>query len=387
MKNKEKKMLSLLNRLDELQDDFEPSVIDDLEKRRLLDLVFEKRRKCQRRQRQQWIAAVSAGCMLGGVVIVTPFGQQVYANVQERLSEIRYSLAQVLGKTGDYTPYAKIVGQTVSMGAQTVRLNEVVLDGNRLWINHLVQCTFSEQVERLQYCHLKDLTVDGRKVDRLPIYLQEHQNTPQIYEERLFIVGESKRITRIDADKDIYSMTFSMDFAESLPTNKPLDISYRLQEGDEVSSKKNAIFRFSVDAKELSKDTIRSGEGICFVSDGGNLFTVQGLEMNLISQRIFFKMEKHSEVGEEILPKYLVGVDQSGRQIVFERRGSRPIDGGFELRFDFAEQDHPMGEWQSEISGEAFYQTGESYRFRLYKMDEQTYLRPMSQEIRMTIER
>lgn len=117
-----------LNNIDINLDEYEREDFNDIEKQ-IIKRNFKQSIK-KNINYKKYIAVASVGIVSLGVLYNTSIGAFAY----EQITEVAYNIKQALGIKTDLTKYSDNVNQSVTKNGLTVRVKDVLLDGNELLV-------------------------------------------------------------------------------------------------------------------------------------------------------------------------------------------------------------------------------------------------------------
>lgn len=280
-------------------DNYEREELTDLEKGKIKRL-FKKNLKGKNNKLAKMAKVVSITAILGAGAMVTPLGQQALASIDL----VTYELGYLMGIEKDLDDYKTVVGKSVTDKGITIKVNEVILDGNQL----RVSTTRHIEDDENTYLNLMGnsvIYINGKKVST--------------------VAGGSSR--EIDKNTFVSDEDYIIEDIEKIDLTKELDIKIRhnsifatpFQEGVEEYQSKirrgNWEFDFKISPQQLIKDTetisINNKIGI----NDSEYVDIKEYTQNDLGKKIYIQFSKG------LVGKYsamIIGVDNLGNKIEFD---------------------------------------------------------------------
>ncbi len=319
--------------LNDCQTECEEAPLNDMEKNRLLRSVTgTKPKKKHRALKVMAAVAVAAGLILAAGQL--PFGQRAFADASFRISQMKYSMAQAMGRDDSVNNYAQSIGQQVKIGDWTMQLNAIAMDGENFLVNGLLESPDPNiKMEECEMLDLRHLMVNGRPVK---------------------VLGGGGSLGPVAGEPGVFSSVVSYQLAEPLPKSGVVHLTLDFAPPYLITTDV-ARFDIDVDMDKLNKDR-RIHELNLHVDEG---FVLKNMNFGPVGQ--FFTLQK-ADAGEEAQNVYtLVGSDDQGRHIVFEER-----QGGIESNGIFSAQ-MALSELQSDLTPEALLDESKTLTLQLYR--------------------
>lgn len=256
----------------------------------------------------------------------TSLGKNVYATAQSKVSEISYSIGKALNIERNIEPYVNMVGKTKEDKGIEVKLDEVMIDKDRLNFNLIFNTM--EPVDWASFKNM-DVFINGKKMNPM----ESGQNSAALDETNtVFSSLGYYKIEEIEQMEDI----------EIKLVLKDLEYYKGELEGVESGS---WDFEFIANGKELALKTESLPIDYTFNIDN-YIYKLDKLEYNPVRQTIKGKLE-------EIVGKYkpsprieLRGYDNLDNRIIFfiNSAGPEEVEFSYQRNYPFLE------EWSDEIT-------------------------------------
>ena len=294
--------------------------LDEYEKCELTDIEKAKMKKFARKNNKKngnkfsKLAKVSVfGVLFGGGFLLSPFGEVAFAGIELAT----YHIADFMGIEKDLDGYKTVVDKTVTDNGVSVKLNEVILDGDMLKV---VMTGYIEDSEK--------------KYDSLSF------NNERVYiNGKMAGGGMSGGYGKTENNTFKYDYDFTIENLEEYDLTKDLDIKIKLdnarttiEDGPkaEVGKKRSGDwdFEFTISPKELIADTEVIDINKRIDVDGIGFVDIEKYTSNKVGQKIYIKCS------DELLGEYseqINGTDNLGNKVEFDIRHNGPDGGVLEL--------------------------------------------------------
>ena len=300
-----KDIFDMLNDSDINLDDYKKEEMNDIEKMKMKKFV----KKMTKKKKKSKLAKVAGVCaIVGAGLLITPYGQDVIASINLPTYEIGY----FFGGNRDLDDYKTVIDQSITDKGVTIKLNEVILDGDML----LVSSTTHIENKEKQFRNISmygDVYINGKSVS------DSGGGTGALIEENTF------------ADEGEYGIDLS-----KVDLTKPLDIRIALREVWASTEQEEGVlnpirgswdFEFTVDPSEIIADT-KVIEPNIEVKDGDEAIIIEKYTSNKVGQKIYVK---YGENTLEDCSLDFVGTDNLGNKVEFDGRYRKGNEGMFEI--------------------------------------------------------
>lgn len=153
-----KNIYELLNDMDFSMEDIEKEDLTDLEKMHLKKNLIKNRKK---KFNLKTLLAIAATFVLTvSILSQTDFTKNVYAATQSKFLEITYSISQALRIERDIEPYVNIVNQVVASKGIEMKLTEVIIDEDQLYLATIVDTGEALSITDCDY----KIFINGKRV-------------------------------------------------------------------------------------------------------------------------------------------------------------------------------------------------------------------------------
>lgn len=298
-----KDIFDMLNDSDINLDDYEREELNDIEKMKMKKFA---KKSCKKKGKSNFVKVAGVCAVLGGGLLITPFGQNVLASVDLPTYELEY----LLRRDKEFVDYKTVVKQSVSDNGVTIKLNEVILDEELF----RVSSTIKIENEEKEYSFASGdgiVYINGKKVSG------GGGGSLEEIEKNTFI-------SMYDHHVNLYKIDLS----------KPLDVKIKIrdvyihedkdsevQENEKVNSERESIkgnwdFEFTVDPSEIIGDTKIVQTDLKIEGEEG-YFTIDKFTGNKIGEKLYVTFGDRSFLNHIV---QFVGTDNLGNKIKFGLR-------------------------------------------------------------------
>lgn len=282
-----------LNNLNGNIDDYKTIEMSEFEKAKFKQ-NFKNKRRINMKKR---ILKIAAAFILLFGISKTNIGESVYASAKSTLDSVSYSISYGLYGNKKITPYATVIGKTVSKNGIDIKLNECLIDKDQLIISSLVDLN-DEKYDTF----LMDTTlyINGKKIR---------------YESMTGSMGA------IGENSNIFNDTRILNIPD-ISTKENLDIKIVFSDFTKENLENPIIeekvkgkweFEFTSSGAELAKNTKVYNIGKTFEIEG-NTFTIDEMTLNSVTKHIYGTFDKEGY-------NYLIelrGKDNLGNNVLFD---------------------------------------------------------------------
>jgi len=235
------------------------------------------------------VAAILAFCVLTSIGFATP---SLASNVRNISYSIGRNISDFLGLQRNLDEYKTVINKEVTANSITVKLNEVILDGNELTVSYNVSPNiYLEGKGNQAWPGFNSVSVNGKEVNG----------------------GSSGGSTNVD-DNTIQSvMTYDLG---KIDLSGELDIKI-LSSAMSLKDKENKAswnFEFKTNGNQLKIDTKEILLKNKFVLENGEEFTLKKYTDNALGQKIYASI---SNFTTELSDVQLKGIDDLGNKVEF----------------------------------------------------------------------
>ena len=216
------------------------------------------------------------------------------------VKSVTYDLSQLLGISGDLSPYTTVVGESVSKDGVSVTLNEVIMDENMMYITDTV--TTSEKMDTVE----KQM---GYTADAM-VFING----------KMASSGASGGIEQAD-DYNLVS-TMEIDLPD-VDTSGTVDMEIRYS----VAGKEIGTIAFTASGAELLADTVTIPLNEVVTLPDGSTLSLEKYTTSEVGQKIFFTLSPEKVVYDVILK----GEDNLGNPVEFITRSIHDGQGRMEV--------------------------------------------------------
>lgn len=289
-----KNIYEYLNQMDFNIEDYNKEILNDIEKKELKKAF---RKNIKRKINFRKVASMAAALILGlAIFSQTNLGKEVYAIAESKVSQISYSIGKALGLNKNIEPYTNVVGEVKEDNGIEVKLEEVIVDKDRIIFNTIFNTT--RPVENVRFKDIK-VYINGEKVD---------------------FSGSNMRFSSLDDTDTLFSFLCYYD-VKGIEQMEDLEIKLELEDlkyyiGDfEGIEEGKWEFEFTANGKELAVETHSISFDYTFEINNQR-FTLNKFEYNPVSQKIIGKREiLEGYEGADFIE--LKGQDNLGNPILF----------------------------------------------------------------------
>ncbi|MFT8351072.1 DUF4179 domain-containing protein [Clostridium saccharoperbutylacetonicum] len=300
---------SLLNDANINLDEYKKDDFNDIEKK-LLKKNIRKSIKSNSKQsnRRKIIAAAAI------VVVLTAmsFGN-TGAYALSKINLVSESISSALGIQKNLEDYSTIVNKVVIDNGVSVKLNEVILDGNELLVSTNIS---SDRI----------LKEDDFWSGTMTIYINN---------KKIKYTGASGGIEKIDNNTTQAVIGYDLDSIKNMDLSGDLNIKILYSKialnGDEENINGIWKFEFKTNGDKLKIDTKTVKLDYGFEIDNGNKYILEKYTSNALGQKVYGKIINNS-VNKETYNILLRGHDDLGNKIIFDL--AREGENWFVLRYE-----------------------------------------------------
>ncbi|MGL5507307.1 MAG: DUF4179 domain-containing protein, partial [Paraclostridium sp.] len=275
-----KNIYDMLNDIEIDLSEYEKEDFNDTEKQRVKNNFrksINSKRVKKNNNYKKYIAVASAACISVFVFSKTEIGS--YAN--EAVTEIVYGIKEALGIKGDLTPYATNVNQSITKKGLTVKINDVILDGDELLI-HITK-TYDKKLGKDDIINLSSekLRINGKTVNK----------------------GSSGYFTKINEHTEEFIIGYKLHEDEYKG-----DINVRLRIGDAYIGDSQEdykhiygpwIFKFKVNSDKLKDETKEIITNDSVKLKDGSIVTIDKYISNVLREEIHVTIKSDNRVTSE----------------------------------------------------------------------------------------
>ncbi len=322
MNNENKNIYDMLNDIEINLDEYEKDDFTDIEKMKLKKEFRKNIKSKPSKNYKKYISVASILLIVVGIVYQTKLGAYAYSAISDITENIKIGL----GIEEELDKYTTNIKQSITKRKITVKINEVLLDGDELIVS-LTQKYDGElkKNERL-YLISENLYINGKKINH----------------------GSKGYSTIINKNTEEFIIGYKLDKEHKGDINVKLRImDAGIQNGDSHEYEKRIIgpwtFKFKVNGEELINNTkdIKLNKEVKL--DTGAILYLENYKSNVINQKINLKITDHKKeikLDESVKGKVeygqvlLKGKDNLGNKVGF-RPGSGYMQEGFsEYEYD-----------------------------------------------------
>lgn len=300
MTNENKNIYDLLCEIEVDLDEYEKEELTDIEKMKLKKQFIKSNKNINYKK---YISVASVAIISLGIIAQTKIGSYAYSALEDIAGVVKIALG-VDNKIDEYSSY---INQSVTRRGLTLKIENVILDGNELIIH--MNRKYDKELKENEYL---DMVSDHLYVNGEKMYGSARGYYGKINESRQdFIIGyELPKEYKGDVNVKLRIMDFAIGKDDDLNYSKRLIGPW--------------TFKFKVNGDKLYKDTknIKLEEKINL--DTGATMTLESYRGNIISQKIKLTMTGHKNIENEknIIDIVLKGRDDLGNKVDFN-----PIQG------------------------------------------------------------
>lgn len=295
MINEDKNIYDLLCEIEVDLDEYQKEEITEIEK---MKLKKQFRKANKNRNYKKYISVASAAIISLGIISQTKIGAYAYSALEDIAEVVKIALG-VDNKIDEYSSY---INQSVTRRGLTLKIEDVILDGNELIIH--MNRKYNKELKENEYLDIvgEHLYVNGKQT-----YGSATGYYGKINEsEQDFIIGY-KLPKEYKGDVNI----------------KLRIIDFAIGKDDDSNYFKRLIgpwtFKFKVNGDKLNQDTknIKLKENIKL--DTGATIKLESYRGNIISQKIKLTMTGHKNIesGKNAIEIVLKGRDNLGNKVDF----------------------------------------------------------------------
>ncbi len=330
--------------------------------------------------------AVACAVLVFVLCIAGIFHQQVEAAIHSFTTKI----AELLGVSGNLTPYIEIIGDSQTREGITVTLEEVLLAENQLYVAMHVE--WDESVELGQGMQAPGFNIKN----------------PKINGEETMTVNSGIELSNpeenVESSQNVLATFVYTD--DGLP-HQINGIEIEAQAFLENNLEEEGIsffFDFLASKEELEKDTYSTAIDCELKSQEGVSFHLNQLQFNKIFSRISVSSDIEQELENAVINKdyFLLGKDSEGNALkyellnkidygVFESKGTLPSADCEWIELQLHEVEIPMSENAGNTQDTIVIQPGSEDRIEMecsevYSVDELEYV-PVGEKVRISLPR
>jgi hypothetical protein len=226
------------------------------------------------------VAAVLAFCVLTSIGFASP----------SFASDISYTIGNFLGIQKNLDGYKTVVNKTITDNSITVKLNEVILDGNQLTVSYNVSS--NEKLEKSQsLMGFSTIYVNGKQVNG----------------------GSSGGATNVD-DYTTQAVLTSDLGGVDLSGNLDIKIVFYSMHLKDKEIKGSWNFEFKTNGKQLKIDTKELLLHNKFTLENGEEYTLKKYTDNALGQNIYASTDSKIKPNSDV---HLRGIDDLGNKVEF----------------------------------------------------------------------
>lgn len=326
-----KNIYESLNDMDFSIEDYEIHELNELEKKKLKN-SFKKNRKKYFNFKKVCGIAIAVSLTIG-VLSQTHFGEKVCAAAQSKVSEISYSIGKVLNIEKNIESYVKVIGETKEDKGIEVKLDEVIIDKDRIVFNTIYNTT--KPVNGAYFKNV-DFFINGKKIDHFSSSIKSGSLDEN---DTLFYSLNTYKVEGIHEMEDIEIKLVLKDLEYYIEENGKEEI--------EEIKKSKWDFEFTANGKELALETKSLSIDYTFNIENtdNHIFKLKELEYNPIRQTI---IGEHEIIGEHTNTYFiqLRGYDNLNNKIIFFIKSA----GAAGLVFEYERNYAFLEDWSDEIT-------------------------------------
>lgn len=298
-----KNIYEMLNDIEIDLSEYEKEDFNDIEKQRIKN-KFRKSINSKKIKKNnnynKYVVVASAACISLFVFSKTEIGS--YAN--EAVTEIVYGIKEALGIKVDLTSYATNVNQSITKKGLTVKINDVILDGDELLI-HITK-TYDEKLGKDGSINLSSekLSINGKTVSK----------------------GSSGYFTKINENTEELIIGYKLEDEDYNG-----DINVRLRIGDAYIGENPGnykhiygpwIFKFKVNSDKLKNETKEISTNDSVKLKDGTIVTIDKYISNVLREEIHVNVNSYNATSNEDDSRtysdlILKGKDNLGNEVLF----------------------------------------------------------------------
>lgn len=271
-----KNIYDMLNDIEVDLSEYEKEDFNDIEKKKIKNNFRKSIKKNKRNNNnKKYITAASVVLISLGIVSTTKLGTYAY----EKLEDIAYNIKTTLGIEEDLGKYTNDVSQSITKRGLTVKINEVLLDGNELLIS--IAQTYGKELKKDEHIDLisQNLYINGKRINK---GARSYHKTDNPNKEEYVIAY------------DLGSNEFKGDI------NVKLRIMDAYVWKDKNNSQFNRIngpwtFKFKVNGDDLVKNTNNITVNKKIKLDTGATLYIDNYTGNIVNQRMDVRYTKHTK--------------------------------------------------------------------------------------------
>lgn len=290
--------------------DYEKVELNDMEKMKMKKFA---RKNINKKPHRKFAKLAGFSAILGAAILITPFGQNVIAT----MNLPTYDIASLMGLDKNLDNYKTVIDQSISDNGVTVKLNEVILDGDILRVSTTTNIdNTNETYESISPSGL--VYINGKKIH----------------------TGSSGTSEMIDKNTSASQIDFNLDISQ-LDLTKPLDIKIKYSDVTTstvaLAAKKsnqpkpingNWTFNFNITPEELLANTKTIELNKKIIGPDNQILTIEKYTSNPLGQKLYIDYGENTLENSDMK---FTGTDNLGNSIEFNMRYRNDTKAMFEI--------------------------------------------------------